>query len=63
MRSISSEAASKMLKVKHDADKAICDDSLDNLENFPVEMFGSKPQCIQPNQVKRWPIVEVSRSA
>ena len=52
-----------MLKVKHDADKAICDDSLDNLENFPVEMFGSKPQCIQPNQVKRWPIVEVSRSA
>ena len=63
LRSISSEAASKMLKVKHDADKAICDDSLDNLENFPVEMFGSKPQCIQPNQVKRWPIVEVSRSA
>lgn len=63
LRALNFEEATKIIKVVHDRDTAICDKHLDNLKNYPIEMFGSSAQCVNPEQVKRWPIIKIEKTA
>ena len=63
LRALNFDEANKIIKVVHDKDTAICDKYLDNLKNYPIEMFGSSAQCINPEQVKRWPIIKIEKTA
>lgn len=52
--------AQKVMTVVNDNVTAVCDGYLDNLDKYPVELFGCEAKQLTPDQVKRWPIVRVS---
>lgn len=36
---------------------AICDDYLENLVNYPIEIFGTTARELRPEQIKKWAVV------
>lgn len=62
LRTIKSADASKNFTVTNESNTAICDNSLDNLAYYQVEIFGKAPQSFNADQVKRWPIIKVTRA-
>lgn len=40
---------------------AVCDATIDKVRNYEVELFGNTVKALQPEQVKRWPIVEIRK--
>lgn len=62
LRPIKQLEAKDIFTLSGDTTEAVCDDYLENLTNYPIELFGSPAQMLNPNQVKRWPIVKVSKA-
>jgi len=62
LRAIKSSDAPRIFMVSKDTSSAICDEFLQNLENYPVEVFGGSITTLRPEQVKNWPIVKVTRA-
>lgn len=62
LRPIKSEAAKTTFSLTGDSTSAVCDEYLDNLSDYPVELFGGPTQSLNAEQVKRWPIVKVNRT-
>lgn len=62
LRPIKSADATNIIEIDRESSTAVCDEFLNNLENYPVESFGYAPQIIQPERVKNWPIVKVKRT-
>lgn len=48
-------------KADNSSNMAICDDYLENLKNYPVEIFGTQAQELKPEQIKSWTIVSLSK--
>lgn len=61
LRPIKSKDASNIIEIDRASDTAVCDEYLNNLENYPVQSFGNSIQVIHPDRVKKWPIVKVKR--
>ena len=57
IRPVRASEFEKMFSVDKAGNMAICDDYLDNLKNYPIEIFGSTPREINADQVKKWDIV------
>lgn len=57
---IKNEAAVRAIGNDFESESAICDVSLENLEYYPIEVFGANVQNILPNQVLAWQIVKVN---
>ena len=62
LRVVKSGDAEKMFIMSNEGKAAVCDEFLDNLELYPVELFGAQAKTIRPDQVAKWPIVEVTRN-
>lgn len=62
LRTIKSVDANARITLDNSIKSAVCDDCLDNLANYPVEIFGSSARVLNPDQVKKWPIVKVKKA-
>ncbi len=62
LRAIKAEAAKDVFTLDGEGKSAICDSFLNNLDKFPVELFGGSSQSLNEAQVRRWPIVKVNRT-
>lgn len=56
------DAASRLEPVSGSAE-AICDDNLDKLGLYPIELFGSTQQCLSEAQVKKWAVVKIAKAS
>lgn len=61
LRPIKSADAKTRFILSGDSNTAVCDEYLDNLRDYPVELFGGPTQPLSAEQVKKWPIVKVNR--
>lgn len=59
LRPVKADQAKDKLSYVSNIDIAICDEYLDNLSKYPIELFGSDIQYIKPETVRKWPIVKV----
>lgn len=62
LRAIKSTDATGIFTIAKDTSAAVCDEFLQNLANYPIELFGGSITTLTGDQVKRWPIVKVTRS-
>lgn len=60
IRPIKSSKAKDVFVMDRTETSAICDEFLNNLERYPVELFGGTTQTLKDTQVRRWPIVRVN---
>lgn len=58
---LKADEANKRLTVTNEAAVAVCDEYLDNLSKYPVEIFGTEAKQLRADQVKRWPIVKITK--
>ena len=59
IRPVKSIDAAAKFKVDNSKSGAICDVSLENLSNYPIEIFGNHIQTLKPEQVLTWQIVSI----
>ena len=62
LKPIKSALAKDVFTIDGEGTSAICDEFLNNLSYYPVELFGGTAQSLSEAQVKRWPIVKVKRT-
>lgn len=62
IRPMNKSDALRKLKVDTEGTSAICDVSLENLVNYPIEIFGNKVQTLSKEQVLTWQIVSIANS-
>lgn len=62
LRPIKASEASGLFKIATDVNAAVCDEFLQNLTEYPIELFGSTATVLNASQVKSWPIVKVTRT-
>lgn len=54
----SKDEISKKYIIDKECQSAICDDYLDNVNNYYIEIFGSKTVKMTPNMVKNWAVLK-----
>ena len=62
LRPVKGTEAEKLFTSTTEVTSAECDKMLDNLNNYPIELFGAPSQCLNASQVMRWQIVKVKKS-
>lgn len=61
LKPIKSSIAKDIFTIDGEGTSAVCDEFLNNLAMYPVELFGGSVQSLSEAQVRRWPIVKVKR--
>lgn len=61
LRPVRGTDAVNLFTISKDSDSAVCDEFLQNLEYYPIELFGGSITTLNESQVKRWPIVKVTK--
>ena len=61
IRSLSEADMNSKFKVDTSSNMAICDEYLENLKNYTVEIFGTVAREIKPEQIMKWTIIGATK--